>query len=147
MIREYQDMTEELLQKKGRRMSRDAFCKWLSELLWKHQTLLKLLSLQLSVWDRNYTDEMLEYFVKATEPYMRATDSILSYHFPNADDDAKNTFKIQFSLYCNALYEVQNLPRSQMDAMAEHAYYSSIPEPQAICREGLMLLSAVLESA
>ena len=144
MIREYQGMTEELLEKKPRRMSRESFCKWLSELLWKHKTLLKLLSLQLSVWDRNYSDEMLEYFVKSTAPYMRAIDSVLAFHFPNAGEAAKNTFKIQFSLYCNALYEVQNLPRSQINAMTEHAYFSTIPEPKNICKDGLMLLSAVL---
>lgn len=106
--------------------------------------LLKLLSLQLSVWDHNYSDEMLEYFVKSTAPYMRAIDTVLAFHFPDADEAAKNTFKIQFSLYCNALYEIQNLPKSQMNAMAEHSYFSTIPEPEIICKDGLMLLSAVL---
>lgn len=53
-------------------------------------------------------------------------------------------FKVQYSVYCNALYGIQNLPRSQMKAM-EGAAFSRIPTPQEICRDGLMLLSAVLE--
>ena len=146
MIREYQAMAGELLSSRTKRMNREAFCAWLSELLWNHQTLLKLLSLQLPVWDRNYSDEMLEYFVQCSASYMRALDSVLAFHFPNTDEREKIIFKIQFSIYCNALYETRNLPYSQMKAMEEHAYFSTIPEPQIICRDGLMLLSAVLES-
>lgn len=106
----------------------------------------KLLSLQLPVWDSNYSDEMLEYFVKSAASYMRALDSVLAFHFPDADERAKNNFKIQCSIYCNAIYETQNLPLSQMKAMEEHAYFSTIPGPQIICIDGLMLLSAILES-
>ena len=58
----------------------------------------KLLSLQLPVWDSNYSDEMLEYFVKSSASYMRALDSVLAFHFPDADERAKNNFKIQCSI-------------------------------------------------
>ena len=40
MIREYQAMAGELLSSRTKRMNREAFCAWLSELLWNHQTLL-----------------------------------------------------------------------------------------------------------
>ena len=57
-----------------------------------------MLSLQLPVWDSNYSDEMLEYFVKSSASYMRALDSVLAFHFPDADERAKNNFKIQCSI-------------------------------------------------
>ena len=97
----------------------------------------KLLSLQLPVWDSNYSDEMLAYFVKSSASYMRALDSVLAFHFPDADERAK-TISSSSALYTVMLYETQNLPLSQMKAMEEHAYFSTIPGPQIICRDGLM---------
>lgn len=144
MIREYLNLEQELQAGLSVRMQRQAFCQWLSELLWSHPTLLKLLSLQLSVWDRKYSDDLIEHFVRSSMPYIHTLDRVLAFQFPQSDESARNMFKVQYSVYCNALYGIQNLPRSQMKDM-EGAAFSRIPTPQEICRDGLMLLSAVLE--
>ena len=145
MIKEYQDIEKELLNNLTMQMDRRTFCKWLTDLLWNHQTLLKLLSLQLSVYDHRYGDDQIEHFVKATSPYMKAMDQVLQFHFPHASDKAKNIFKIQYSVYCNSLYAIQHLPQSQMAAMEKQDVFASIPDSKQICFDGLMLLSTVLE--
>ncbi len=145
MIQEYEKLEREFHAAFGVPMRRDAFCKTMSGILWKHPILLKLLSLQLSVWDCRYDDELIKRFVAATQPYMRTLHEILTRQFPNADDAARNTFKLQFSVYCNSLYVVENLPASQMDAMREWNYFGQILSGEQICYEGLMLLSAGLE--
>ena len=90
---------------------------------------------------------MPEYFVKSTGTYMSAIDSVPALHFPDADETAKNTFKLQLSLYRNALYEAQKLLKSKMNAMAEYAAFSTAAEAKTICKDGSMLPSAILESA
>ena len=82
MIREYLNLEQELQAGLSVRMQRQAFCQWLSEVLWCHPTLLKLLSLQLSVWDRKYSDNLIEHFVRSSTPYIHALDRVLTFQFP-----------------------------------------------------------------
>ena len=89
---------------------------------------------------------MPEYFVKSTVPYMSAIDTVPAFLFPDADEPIKNTFKLQVSLYRNALYEAQKLPKSKMNAMAEYACFSPVPEATTICKDGLKVPSAILEA-
>lgn len=144
LILEYEKLEQSFRTVFGERMPRQQFCETMAHLLWEHPILLKLLSLQLSVWDHRYNDELVERFVKATQPYMQTLNDILAVQFPDADDVARNRFKLQFSVYCNSLYVIEHLPASQMEAMAEMGFYDTIPAGEQICFEGLMLLSAVL---
>ena len=144
LILEYEKLEQSLRTAFGERMPRERFCETMAQLLWGQPILLKLLSLQLSVWDHRYNDDLVKRFVKATQPYMQTMDELLAAQFPDADDAARNGFKLQFSVYCNALYSIEHLPASQMKAMREMGFYSTIPAGEQICREGLMLLSAGL---
>lgn len=145
MINEYEKLERELRNTFGVKMRREDFCKALSGILWQHPILLKLLSFQLSVWDRRYDDSLVKRFVVATQPYMQTLNDILMIQFPDADGMARNMFKLQFSVYCNSLYTIEHLPESHIDAMIEHTFFDSIPPGEQICCEGLMLLSAGLE--
>lgn len=145
MILEYEKLTQELRTAFDGKLTREAFCETMSHILWTHPILLKLLSLQLSVWDRRYDDTLVKHFVRETLPYMQALDELLDRQFPNADRSRRNRFKLQFSVYCNSLYAIEHLPASQVDAMHEHSFFDAIPSGEEICREGLLLLSAGLE--
>ena len=128
-----------------RKIPRERFCKRLSAILWDHQLLLKLLSLQLPVWRTEYSDESLKRFVDETDSYQKQLRDILLKQFPDASDEQRNMFHIQFSVYCNSLYVIEHLPVSQMAAMEERKVFDNIPKGEAICYEGLLLLSAVME--
>ena len=124
--------------------TREGFCRSMAELLWKRQTLLKLLSLQLSVWDRKYSDDMIQRFVTEVSPFYKTLNALLKRQFPDAAPETRNMFQIQFSVYCNSLYVLGHLPESQISAMEEQDFFGMIPDPVEICYEGLMLLSANL---
>ena len=145
MIEEYKEITQAMETLLKRRMPRERFCKRLSTILWEHQLLLKLLSLQLPVWRTEYSDESLKRFVDETDPYQKLLRDILLKQFPDATDEQRNMFRIQFSVYCNSLYVIEHLPVSQMAAMEERKVFDSIPKGEDICYEGLLLLSAVME--
>ena len=82
--------------------------------------------------------------MKETLPYQRTLTQVLLRQFPDAGDEARNMFRVQFSVYCNSLYVIEHLPQSQMTAMEEQKVFDSIPKAEDICFEGLMLLSAVM---
>lgn len=144
MIHEYEVLAEELQDFLKRRIKRERFCRKLTSILWERQLLLKLLSLQLPVWRKEYSDENWKKFVKETAPYQKTLNDVLIKQFPNATDEQRNMFKIQFSVYCNSLYVIEHLPESQMNAMNENNFFDSIPTGKEICYEGLLLLSSVL---
>ena len=146
MILEYQRWEKDLRRTFTMRQTREDFCKAMVNLLWDRQMLLKLLSLQLTVWDHRYGDETIEQFEREVQPFFQTLGEILELQFPNASAHERDMFRIQFTVYCNSLYELNNLPRSQMDAMNElNLFGLEIPPAREICYEGLMLLSAVLE--
>lgn len=144
LIEEYKDITQDMEPFMKRKMTRERFCKRMASVLWNHQALLKLLSLQLPVWRTEYSDENLKKFVEETYPYQKLLKDILIKQFPNATDEERNMFRIQFSVYCNSLYVIGHLPAGQMEAMEEKNVFDSIPGGEDICYRGLLLLSAVM---
>lgn len=144
MIREYEGLAEDMQGFLKRKTTRERFCLRLASILWKRQLLLKLLSLQLPVWRHEYSDENLKKFVEETAPYHETLKDALIKQFPNATDEQRNMFSIQFSVYCNSLYVIEHLPLSQMAAMEEKKFFNKIPTGEEICYEGLMLLSSVM---
>lgn len=145
LILEYKKLEKRMQEVFYSPLTREEFCKAMSGLLWQQPILLKLLSLQLSVWDKRYDKELLKRFAGETRSYMMTLDEVLEIQFPESDRAARNVFKIQLSVYCNSLYSVEHLPVSQLEAMNELKFFDSIPSGQEICYEGLMLLSAGLE--
>lgn len=144
MVSEYEALAGELRGAFAKTVGREAFCRSLARLLWSHPVLLKLLSQQLSVWDRRYGDELIARFVEGSEPFVRAVDDVLAAQFPDSDAAARNAFKLQFSLYCNAVYVAAGLPESQRAAMDGLGYFDEVPDPEEVTFQGLMLLSAGL---
>ena len=145
LILEYEKLKNTLLEMFSEQISQDAFCRSMSSILWNQPILLKLLSLQLSVWDHRYDDGLVKHFISETQPYMKALDQILEIQFPESDKASRNMFKLQFSVYCNSLYGIEHLPESQISAMNEQTFFEEIPSGEQICYEGLLLLSAGLE--
>ncbi|MBR1701146.1 MAG: TetR/AcrR family transcriptional regulator [Lachnospiraceae bacterium] len=144
MIQEYEELNDDLQIFLKRKMARERFCRKLASILWERQLLLKLLSLQLPVWRHEYSDDNWKKFVEETAPYQETLKSVLIKQFPNATDEQRNMFRIQFSVYCNSLYVIEHLPESQMKAMEKSNFFDSIPKGEDICYEGLILLSAVM---
>ena len=145
LVLEYEEFEHELGVFLKRKISRESFCKKLSAMLWKHQVLLKLLSLQLPIWRKEYDAQLLKNFVSETASYQQTLKEVLKKQFPDASDVAENMFRIQFSVYCNSLYVMEHLPEAMMDAMMEHEIYDRIPGGEETCYEGLLLLTAGLE--
>ena len=75
--------------------------------------------------------------IDETDPYQKLLRDILLKQFPDATDEQRNMFRIQFSVYCNSLYVIEHLPVSQMAAMEERKVFDSIPKGEDIheCRQ------------
>lgn len=67
-----------------------------------------------------------------------------AFQFPDAGSKDRTMFLIQFSVYCNSLYEAKYLPQSQMDAMQKAQTFDFTPSAEEICYDGLMKLSTEL---
>lgn len=144
MILEYRRWEEDLRKTFTMKQPREAFCKTMTELLWERHLLLKLLSLQLTVWDHKYDDEVIVRFEEEVQPFFQTLGDVLRIQFPDADSGARDMFRIQFTVYCNSLYLLDHLPASQLNAMNDLNLFGKIPSGKDICYEGLMLLSAGL---
>lgn len=144
MIQEYREWERQLKPLLERRCSRRQFCRKVTDILWQHESLLKLLSLQLPIWDHKYDDPSIRYFVEETQSFQETLKEILAFQFLDASEKDRNMFLIQFSVYCNSLYEAKHLIQSQMDTLRTMQLFDSIPSAEEICYDGLMKLSADL---
>lgn len=145
LIQEYEGLELELRPLLKRKMTKEHFCKKLSSSLWKRQVLLKLLSLQLPIWKREYDDQMLREFVNRSASYQHTLDDVLKKQFPETTAEARNMFRIQFSTYCNSLFVLEHLPDSMVQEMIDRKVFDDIPGGQEICFQGLMLLSTIMD--
>lgn len=117
------------------------FCKFLFLNINK---VLKLLSLHLPIWDPSYDDSILRHFAKETLPFQNTLKEVVAFQFPDAGSKERNMFLIQFSVYCNSLYETKYLAQKPTDAMWKTRFLDFIPPVKEICYDGLIKLSAGL---
>ena len=146
IIQEYREWGEQMEPLLERRCSQEQFCQTMTDILWKHETLLKLLSLHLPIWDPSYDDSILHHFAKETLPFQNILKEVVAFQFPDADCKERTMFLIQFSVYCSSLYETKYLAQKQMDAMWKIRSLDFIPSMKEICYDGLIKLSASLLS-
>lgn len=144
MVREYDEWKDLINQKMRNRMSREDFCQTMTEILWDREALLKLLSLQLSVWGKDFSDEVITDFQSKVKPFFDAFKEIIMISFPEASELSVDRFRIQFTLYCNSLYALDNLPQCQMQAIDELDLFGKIPSARQLTYEGLLLLTSDL---
>lgn len=144
IIQEYREWGEQMGPLLERRCSQEEFCQTMTDILWGHETLLKLLSLHLPIWDPSYDDSILRHFAKETLPFQNTLKEVVAFQFPDAGSKERNMFLIQFSIYCNSLYETKYIAQNQMDAIREMRFLDFIPPVKEICYDGLIKLSAGL---
>lgn len=144
IIQEYREWGEQMGPLLERRCSQEEFCQTMTDILWGHETLLKLLSLHLTIWDPSYDDSILRHFAKETLPFQNTLKEVVAFQFPDAGSKERNMFLIQFSIYCNSLYETKYIAQNQMDAIWEMRFLDLIPPVKEICYDGLIKLSAGL---
>ena len=146
IIQEYREWGEQMEPLLGRRCSQEQFCQTMTDILWGHETLLKLLSLHLPIWDPGYDDSMLRHFVKETQPFQNILKEVVAFQFPDAGSKERTMFLIQFSVYCSSLYETKYFAQKPMDATRKIRSLDFIPPVKEICYDGLIKLSASLLS-
>ena len=146
IIQEYREWGEQMGPLLERRCSQEEFCQTMTDILWGHETLLKLLSLHLPIWDPSYDDSILRHFAKETLPFQNTLKEVVAFQFPDAGSKERNMFLIQFSVYCNSLYETKYLAQKPMDATRKIRFLDFIPPVKEICYDGLIKLSASLLS-
>ncbi|MCI8537418.1 MAG: TetR/AcrR family transcriptional regulator [Oscillospiraceae bacterium] len=144
IIQEYREWGEQMGALLERRYSQEQFCQAMTDILWGHETLLKLLSLHLPIRDPSCDESILRHFAKETLPFQNTLKEVVAFQFPNNSSKEITLFLIQFSIYCNSLYETKHLAQNQMNAMREMRFLDFIPPVKEICYDGLMKLSAGL---
>ena len=144
IIQEYREWGEQMGPLLERRCSQEEFCQTMTDILWGHETLLKLLSLHLPIWDPSYDDSILRHFAKETLPFQNTLKEVVAFQFPDAGSKERNMFLIQLSVYCNSLYETKYLAQKPTDAMWKTRFLDFIPPVKEICYDGLIKLSAGL---
>jgi AcrR family transcriptional regulator len=140
LIREYNKFETDLQPFLKRKMSRGAFCRKLAEVLLKRKLMLKLLALQVPVFEKAYDQEQISRFTGKISSFNSVLLNVLDRQFPEADEDARDVFTAQFSLYCSSLYGLLCLPQY----VKEHDNTLDESEFVEICSQGLMLLSAAM---
>ena len=146
IIQEYREWGEQIGALLERRYSQEQFCQAMTDILWGHETLLKLLSLHLPIRAPCCGEPILRHFAKETLPFQNTLKEVVAFQFPDAGSKERNMFLIQFSIYCNSLYETKHLAQNQMDVMREMRFLDFVPPVEEICYDGLIKLSASLLS-
>ena len=146
IIQEYREWGEQMGPLLERRCSQEEFCQTMTDILWGHETLLKLLSLHLPIRDPCCGEPILRHFAKETPPFQNTLKEVVTFQFPDAGSEEINLFLIQFSIYCNSLYETKYIAQNQMDAIWEMRFLDLIPPVKEICYDGLIKLSTSLLS-
>ena len=156
IIQEYREWGEQMGPLLERRCSQEQFCQTMTDILWGHEPLLKLLSLHLPIWDPSYDDSMLGHFanemlpfqdtLKEMLPFQDTLKEVVAFQFPDAGSKERTMFLIQFSVYCSSLYETKYLAQKPMDAARKIRFLDFIPPVKEICYDGLIKLSASLLS-
>jgi AcrR family transcriptional regulator len=146
IIQEYREWGKQMAPLLERRCSQEQFCQTMTDILWGHEALLKLLSLHLPIWSSSYDDSMLRHFAKETLSFQNTLKEVVAFQFPDVGSKERNMFLIQFSVYCSSLYETKYLAQKQMDAMWKIRLLDFIPSVKDICYDGLIKLSASLLS-
>lgn len=144
IIQEYREWGKQMGPLLERRCSQEQFCQTMTDILWGHETLLKLLSLHLPIWEPCCGEPILRHFAKETLPFQNTLKEVVTFQFPDAGSEEINLFLIQFSIYCNSLYETKYLAQNQMNAIREMRFLDFVPPVEEICYDGLMKLSAGL---
>lgn len=144
IIQEYREWGEQMGPLLERRCSQEQFCQTMTDILWGHEPLLKLLSLHLPIWDPSYDDSMLGHFANEILPFQDTLKEVVAFQFPDAGSKERTMFLIQFSVYCSSLYETKYLAQKPMDAARKIRSLDFIPPVKEICYDGLIKLSAGL---
>ena len=145
IIQEYALWEEDMRRCFTRRLSKEAFCRKMADLMWDHMFLLKILAYHASSLESRCSDELLHRYFSEIQPYFRTLSEVLKYEFPDASKQDLDMFRIQFTVYCNSFYIVMKLPERQVRLMQELDQFGDLPPAKEICYEGLLLFAANLE--
>ena len=141
LVREYRSLEDALGRFLETRLSRETFCEEMADLLLSRKTLLKLLALQLPVFNREFDESAFRRFAQGSASYAKVMREVLAFQFPKASDEERNMFFVQLSLLANTLFQLTELSSEMIDSMVEVGAYDHIPSPRDICIETLMKLS------
>lgn len=142
--REYLLFNESLKSAFSRKMSREQFCKKMTDTLWKHQPFLKILSLHSSVIEEKCGTEVMYDYKKSVQPLFETFSLILSKQFPDSSEQSRELFKVHFFMYAYSLYPAGHIPEDQAKVMQELKPFGDLPDMKHVFFDALMSFSSAL---
>lgn len=142
--REYLRFEETIRHSFTKKLSKKQFCKKMSDVLWEHQTFLKLLSLHTSIIEDKCGIELMHNFKKAVMPMYTTFSNILEKQFPQSTSEQRDLFKAHFFMYAYSVYPASHIPDAQIKIMNELKPFGNLPAPKQLLLNALELLSSNL---
>lgn len=121
-------------------MSREAFCRVMTDALVRHEKMLQIMSINLNAIENNVSDERLVAFKTRMTAMFGALREGLGKFFPEAPAAERELFLYTHFSFVYGLYPITNPSEKQLAAMKKAGFLK--PEPFGhLCYEGLLRLS------
>ncbi|WP_105615462.1 TetR family transcriptional regulator [Vallitalea okinawensis] len=125
-------------------LSKEAYCRELTNTYVNNTRMLELLSLLYSTVEKNCSLEKLTAFKSELMALMEPLITSIYKYFPDADDESIQTFLYNSSCFVSGLYPSTNMSEKQKEAIKK----SGIPYPSVkfsdMCYKGLLALTSTL---
>lgn len=123
-------------------MSKEEYCRFLSDSLAEREKFLKLQSVHYTSIEKNCSLEKLIQFKKGIHPlFQLLRESIIKY-FPSVSDDDNDNFRFLFFALIQGVYSLTHLTITQYEAMQTISPDYIVPDFNEKFYQGLLLLTS-----
>lgn len=125
-------------------MTKEEFCRFLTESLVKREKMLRLLSIHLTAIENNCRIEKLIDFKKNAAVVFKIFYMGIDKFFPDTPIRVKKAFRSEFFIYIFGIYPFTHLSKKQKTAMKEAHVIFNTMSFRRLCFHGMCLLAANL---
>lgn len=130
--------------KREQSLTRDEYSRQLTELLMKHEMMLKLWSILFTLLEHNCRVERLAEFKKQIIQVLGTVHETVTKFFPEAKEQDKGIFVSALMSFLLGLYPMSHMTEKQNEAIRMAGIMYEAPDFYGTCYEGIRLLAARL---
>jgi AcrR family transcriptional regulator len=144
--RDFSKWTEELKSHfdKTKKMTKNQFCGFLADSILEHEKYFELLAVFMPSIEKNSSLEKLTAYKQDVWAFRNAFLIGLGKFFPDASDEGKEMFYIQFKAVVYGVYPLTHLTEKQIQAMKNVNPHYKVPDFRQLCFNALMMFMAEL---
>lgn len=125
-------------------LTKEEFCRELTNTYVNNERLLKLMSILYSVLEKNCSFEKLTEFKRSLMGFREPLLQSIQKFFPTSDEESIQTFVYTSSSYILGLYPSTHLSEKQKQAIEHSGFEYEVIDFEEMCYKGFLLLASAL---